>query len=177
MNLSRHPHIVRTFGFVYDRNNNPEQKNTVLLLQEYAPEGSLVELLQDRPTPPDEKILIHIFLQITEAMICLASNHVVHGDLACRNVLVFRFDANQPERNVVKITDFGLSRQSTAFKGIRRCKINVKHNSYSICGTRSTLTECNIEHLYRKIGCLFNGCVNVGSIFSGFIAMGEYRTR
>jgi serine/threonine protein kinase len=78
----------------------------------------LFELLQERRTPPGEKFLIHIFLQIIEAMIYLASNHVVHGDLACRNVLVFRFDENQPERNVMKITDFGLSRHSQLYSRI-----------------------------------------------------------
>ncbi|CAF4074176.1 unnamed protein product [Rotaria sordida] len=61
-------------------------------------------------------------------MICLASNHVVHGDLACRNVLVFRFDENQPERSVVKITDFGLSRHSQLYSrtpGAARTTLNI----------------------------------------------------
>ncbi len=127
VNLSRHPHIIRTFGFVYDR-NKPDQNNSVLLLQEYAPEGSLFELLQERTTAPDEKILIKIFLQIIEAMICLVSNHIIHGDLACRNVLVFRFDENQPERNIVKITDFGLSRHSQLYSripGASRTTLNI----------------------------------------------------
>jgi serine/threonine protein kinase len=114
VNLSRHPHIIRTFGFVYDENIR-DQDNTVLLLQEYAPKGNLYEFLRNRRTAPEEKILIEIFLQIIEAMICLADNHVVHGDLACRNILVFRFEENQPEMNVVKIVDFGLSRHSPLY--------------------------------------------------------------
>ncbi|CAF3802955.1 unnamed protein product [Rotaria magnacalcarata] len=117
VNLSRHPHIIRTFGFVYDRNNT-DQNNSALLLQEYARGGSLSDVLEDRRTSPGEKILIQIFLQIIEAMICLVSNHIVHGDLACRNVLVFRFDENQPEKNIVKITDFGLSRHSQLYSMI-----------------------------------------------------------
>lgn len=113
VDLTRHPHIVKTFGFVDDRNH--PNSNSVLLLQEYAPQGSLYELLQERRTAPDEKVLVRIFLQIIEAMIYLTSNHVVHGDLACRNVLVFRFDEIQPEKTVVKITDFGLSRHSQLY--------------------------------------------------------------
>jgi serine/threonine protein kinase len=149
VDLSRHPHIVRTFGFVHDR-NNPQQNNTILLLQEYAPAGSLFELLQDRWTPPNEQILIHIFLQIIEAMICLASNHVVHGDLACRNVLVFRFDENQAEKNVVKITDFGLSRHSQLYSltsGAARTTLNIVPVRYaapeilSSNGTSEVYTE------------------------------------
>jgi serine/threonine protein kinase len=127
VDLSRHPHIIRTFGFVYDR-NIPDQNNSILLLQEYAPEGSLFELLQERRTAPDEKILIQIFLQIIEAMICLASNQIIHGDLACRNVLVFRFNEHQPEMNIVKITDFGLSRHSQLYSrtpGAGRTTLNI----------------------------------------------------
>ncbi|CAF0782550.1 unnamed protein product [Adineta steineri] len=112
--LSRHPHIVRTFGFVGNKNMN-DDIDSIMLLQECAPEGSLYELLDERETVPDEKILIEIFLQIIDAMICLADNHVVHGDLACRNILVFRFDETDPEKIVVKVTDFGLSRHSKLY--------------------------------------------------------------
>ncbi|CAF4138465.1 unnamed protein product, partial [Adineta steineri] len=112
--LSRHPHIVRTFGFVGNKNMN-DDIDSIMLLQECAPEGSLYELLDERETVPDEKIFIEIFLQIIDAMICLADNHVVHGDLACRNILVFRFDETDPEKIVVKVTDFGLSRHSKLY--------------------------------------------------------------
>ncbi|CAF1290254.1 unnamed protein product [Adineta ricciae] len=112
--LTRHPHIVRTFGFVHDR-DSVEQNRSVLLLQEFASSGSLYELLQNEREALDEKVLIHMFLQIVEAMIYLASNNVVHGDLACRNVLVFRFDRCHLEKNIVKITDFGLSRHSALY--------------------------------------------------------------
>jgi serine/threonine protein kinase len=113
-NLTRHPHVVRTFGFVSDKKNDDEN-NSVMLVQEYATEGSLHELLQERSTTLDEKILIEMFLQIIDAMVFLAYNHVVHGDLACRNVLVFRFDETNPKNNIVKVTDFGLSRQSKLY--------------------------------------------------------------
>ncbi|CAF3848769.1 unnamed protein product, partial [Rotaria sordida] len=66
--------------------------------------------------------------KIIEAMICLVSNHIVHGDLACRNVLIFRFDENEPEKNIVKITDFGLSRHSQLYSltpGAARTTLNI----------------------------------------------------
>jgi serine/threonine protein kinase len=113
-NLSLHPHVVRTFGFVCNNNNNNDN-NSIMLLQEYASEGSLYEILQERRTVLDEKVLIEIFLQIIDAMIYLAFNNVVHGDLACRNVLVFRFDESNPKNNIVRITDFGLSRHSQLY--------------------------------------------------------------
>lgn len=112
VDLSRHPHIVRTFGIVHDKD---EDRNSIMLLQEYASEGSLYELLTERRNPLDEVILVEIFLQVIDAMIYLAYNGVVHGDLACRNVLVFRFDEQDPRNIVVKVADFGLSRYSKLY--------------------------------------------------------------
>ena len=109
--LSCHPNIVRTFGFVENRRN----QNAIFLLQEYAQEGSLYEILSERDSPMHEKILVTMFLQICQGMCYLASQHVVHGDLACRNVLVFRLDEEDPSRIVVKVTDFGLSCHSRLY--------------------------------------------------------------
>ena len=97
VDLSRHPHIVRTYGLVYEINQ----------------EANAIMLLQDQVEIPNEQILIEIFLQIIDAMIFLSFNNVVHADLACRNVLVFRFDEKNPRQIIVKVTDFGLSRHSS----------------------------------------------------------------
>jgi hypothetical protein len=84
-----------------------------MLLQEYAPEGSLFEFLTDQQELPNDKILEEMFIQIADAMVflgkmtienlfvinCLlaAHNQIVHGDLACRNVLIFRYDQFIPQ--------------------------------------------------------------------------------
>jgi tRNA A-37 threonylcarbamoyl transferase component Bud32 len=34
-------------------------------------------------------------------MICLADNGIVHGDLARKNVLVFQYQTNNPDKNLV----------------------------------------------------------------------------
>ncbi|CAF5161067.1 unnamed protein product, partial [Rotaria sp. Silwood1] len=112
VNVSRHPHIVRTFGLVHEDDGD---RNSIMLLQEYASEGSLYELLTERKKALDEKILIEIFCQVIDAMSYLSINNIVHGDLACRNVLVFRFDEKNPRNIVVKVTDFGLSRYSKIY--------------------------------------------------------------
>ena len=110
--LTRHPNIVRTFGLV-DSAETDEEATAVTLLQEYAPEGNLYEVIQDIRL--DENVFQVMFLQVIESMIFLAYNGVIHGDLACRNVLVFRLDQNEPHRNVVKLTDFGISRHSQLY--------------------------------------------------------------
>ncbi|CAF2958003.1 unnamed protein product [Rotaria sp. Silwood2] len=107
--LSYHPYIVRTYGFV------KSDPHCVMLVQEYAEKGDLGELLRENDFKPNRRVLMEIFTQIIDAMICLADNGIIHGDLACRNVLVFRFDANDPEKNLVKLTDFGLTKASDLF--------------------------------------------------------------
>jgi serine/threonine protein kinase len=84
VDLSRHPHIVRTYGFVHEKNDDDDddENNAIMLLQEHALMGSLYDLLQERKKAPNENILIEIFLQIIDAMVFLAFNHVVHADLA-----------------------------------------------------------------------------------------------
>ncbi|CAF4092513.1 unnamed protein product, partial [Rotaria sp. Silwood2] len=107
--LSCHPYIVRTFGLVQC---NP---GSIMLLQECAPHGDLSELLQENEFKPNERVLMRVFEQICDAMICLADNDIVHGDLACRNVLVFQYNATDPDETLVKLTDFGLTRGSKLY--------------------------------------------------------------
>jgi serine/threonine protein kinase len=107
--LGSHPHIVHTYGMVEN------DSNSLMLIQEYATEGDLAELLRENEFQPSQSVLLEIFLQIIDAMISLANFGIVHGDLACRNVLVFRFNPSKPEENLVKLTDFGLTRASKLY--------------------------------------------------------------
>ena len=115
--ISCHPHIVRTFGIVYDKEDNEDTSGTILL-QELASHGTLYKLLREDKIIFQERVLIRILLQVIDAMIYLSLNHIVHGDLACRNVLVFQYDQNDPKNNIVKVTDFGLSRCSQIFSSV-----------------------------------------------------------
>ncbi|CAF1478412.1 unnamed protein product, partial [Rotaria sordida] len=111
--MTRHPYIVKTYGIVDEPSD--VTSNSIMLLQEYASEGNLFEVLQEQPSVPNQNILWEMFFQISDAMTFLAHNQIVHGDLACLNVLVFRFDANESKNNLVKLTDFGLSRGSSMY--------------------------------------------------------------
>ena len=102
--FSNYTNIIKSFGRV--RNN----ANSVMILQERSPRADLSEMLQANEFKPTEKVLCAIFLQICDAMIVLVNNYVVHGDLACRNILVFKSHSTEPQKNLVKLTDFGLSR-------------------------------------------------------------------
>jgi serine/threonine protein kinase len=119
--FSRHPHILRTYGFV---DQNPSDLYSVMLLQEYASEGNLHEVLKAESYMPTESVLCEIFRQVADGMKYLAYHNVIHGDLACRNVLVFRFDASKSKYNLVKLSDFGLSKGTSMYIAL--------HNSPSV---------------------------------------------
>ncbi|UJR14419.1 hypothetical protein I4U23_001416 [Adineta vaga] len=97
---SEESHIICSFGLI---RNNPR---VTILVQECAPHGNLQVLLQKKQYEPKENVLVHIFLQIIDAMIYMANKHIVHGNLCCKNILVFQMNSSKPKENLVKITNF-----------------------------------------------------------------------
>lgn len=100
--LCRHPGLVRYLGICTE---GPEQ----FLLTELAQHGSLdvfLEQHEDTLTLPHK---FHMLAQACSAMEAISFAGLVHRDLAARNLLVFEYDAQEPRKTVVKITDFGLA--------------------------------------------------------------------
>ncbi|CAG7734954.1 unnamed protein product, partial [Allacma fusca] len=121
-----HPNILRFAGAVIER----IQSGTFLAVFEFSPFGNLHDYLTkyagNYVSPSSEEdlherippvsagselnmnlnpsVLISFCKQIATAMAYIAQKKVVHRDLAIRNILVFH-------NNVVKITDFGMSKQ------------------------------------------------------------------
>lgn len=97
-------YVPEIFGVCHER-------DMILVVQEIAAWGALKGVLKSpnlaRSVTPMHKL--YCALQITRAMAFLESEHIVHADLSCRNVLVFRLDEEEPGQSVVKVTDFGLS--------------------------------------------------------------------
>ena len=100
--LGRHPGLVSYMGTC----TNPSEQ---IILTEYAPHVSLSELLKQRSGNLTFPHRLAMMKQISSAMEAMAEVHIVHRDLASRNVLVFHFEPNNPQRTRVKISDFRLS--------------------------------------------------------------------
>lgn len=111
-----HAHIVKTYGLVRPTSDMSDRP-CLLVLQEYAKDGSLGELLYEKRFIPQTSVLIQICIQISDAMTYLAGNDIIHGDLQCRNVLVFKTDPVWPKKNLVKLIDFGLTRDGSKHSG------------------------------------------------------------
>lgn len=80
---------------------------------ERAPFGSLREYLLsiEESGPLKPVIALEIALQMCRAMQQLSTLGVIHRDLAARNVLVFSISNRSHHDVLVKVSDFGLSRQ------------------------------------------------------------------
>ncbi|CAF4952329.1 unnamed protein product [Rotaria sp. Silwood1] len=107
-----HPHIIKTYGLV-EPNGHRIHSDSILLLQEYAENGDLGTLLNTKYFIPSQYVLLEIFIQISSAMIYFSQYGIIHGDLACRNALVFQSHPHEPKKNLVKLIDFGLTRDDS----------------------------------------------------------------
>eukprot|EP00117_Sycon_ciliatum_P042015 scpid31163/ scgid1134/ Tyrosine-protein kinase PR2 len=96
--VSSHPHIIQLLGIGID---------SLMLVTELAPEGSLLSKLRQRPMPYSVMRLYLFAEQVADAMVYLERKGLVHRDLAARNVLLM-------DGETAKISDFGLSRMAAS---------------------------------------------------------------
>jgi len=74
---------------------------------EFLSEGSLEKLLQTKKDEINQSDLLSMSQQALFGMEYLESSHIIHRDLALRNLLVGR---DQEGKYIVKVADFGMSR-------------------------------------------------------------------
>ena len=107
-----HPNVVKYFQVDYD-----EHSNTVDIVMEYVPSGSMNTLLS-KYAKFSEAAIRNYTRQLLEGLCYLHSNEIIHRDLKSANLLI-------TESGCLKLTDFGCSRrfdsavdsQSQSFKG------------------------------------------------------------
>lgn len=92
-----HPNIVRLIGVC-------TQKQPIYIIMELIEGGDFLTFLRADGHRVAPKILVKMSENVASGMEYLESKKCIHRDLAARNCLV-------AEHNVVKISDFGMSRQ------------------------------------------------------------------
>ncbi|XP_040608875.1 tyrosine-protein kinase Fer isoform X2 [Mesocricetus auratus] len=92
-----HPNIVKLIGVC-------TQRQPVYIIMELVPGGDFLSFLRKRKDELKLKQLVRFSLDVASGMLYLESKNCIHRDLAARNCLV-------GENNVLKISDFGMSRQ------------------------------------------------------------------
>ena len=134
-----------------------------MLVQERAPKPDLFELLSnDDRFRPTEEVLCTIFKQICKAMIFLVKANIIHGDLACRNILVFECNSTEPEKNLVKLTDFGLAQQTTVNNSIHPSAVTipVRYTAPELLQPQTRSKCCEKSEVYSLGTLMWEACSN-----------------
>uniref|UniRef100_A0A8D3CM61 Tyrosine-protein kinase n=1 Tax=Scophthalmus maximus TaxID=52904 RepID=A0A8D3CM61_SCOMX len=92
-----HPNIVKLIGVC-------TQKQPIYIVMELIQGGDFLSFLRHESHNMNPKMLVKMTENVAAGMEYLESKKCIHRDLAARNCLV-------AEHNVVKISDFGMSRQ------------------------------------------------------------------
>ncbi|XP_034047346.1 tyrosine-protein kinase Fer [Thalassophryne amazonica] len=92
-----HPNIVKLIGIC-------TQRQPIYIVMELVPGGDFLSFLRKKKDDLKTKQLIRFAVDAAAGMAYLESKNCIHRDLAARNCLV-------GEGNVLKISDFGMSRQ------------------------------------------------------------------
>lgn len=96
-----HPNIVRLIGIAV-------QKQPIMIVMELVPGGSLLTFLRTRASNLTSRTLLAMCRDAAAGMRYLESKNCIHRDLAARNCLV-------GDDNIVKISDFGMSREEEEY--------------------------------------------------------------
>ncbi|XP_068608743.1 tyrosine-protein kinase Fer [Brachionichthys hirsutus] len=92
-----HPNIVKLIGVC-------TQRQPIYIVMELIPGGDFLSFLRKKKDELKTKQLVRFSVDAAAGMAYLESKNCIHRDLAARNCLV-------GETNVLKISDFGMSRQ------------------------------------------------------------------
>ncbi|CAM1314224.1 FES (predicted) [Pycnogonum litorale] len=96
-----HPNIVKFIGICV-------QKQPIMIVMELVPGGSLLRFLRASGPTLSQQHLLQMCIDATRGMEYLESKNCIHRDLAARNCLVGL-------NNMVKISDFGMSREEEEY--------------------------------------------------------------
>lgn len=120
-----HPNVLRYLGVF-------QQDNQKFIVTEFLAEGSLDVVISREGLHLELRDLIAIAIQAATGMAYLEKRGIIHRDLALRNLLV----AKESHKYVVKVADFGLSRNVE--QGFYQS--NDKHIPYKWTAIESILT-------------------------------------
>ena len=139
----KHQHIIHTYGFVEN------DRGSVIILQEQAPYGNLLSLLQSGQFQPTAAVLVEIFSQVIKALVEIIHQGLVHGDLRCENIYVFQMHPTDPKKNSVKLANFISTHPNDAsYTDDRRVHIPVRYCALEILRSAGHSNYSELSDVY-----------------------------
>ena len=114
-----HPNIVKLIGIAWE-------DEPVLIVMELMTGGSLLDNMRKRAAQMSKGKMLHMSTDACAGMEYLESRGCIHRDLAARNCLV-------GEKDIVKISDFGMSREESVYLAKGPRQIPLKWTAPEVC--------------------------------------------
>jgi hypothetical protein len=110
-------HLTRFFGTLQP---GPGDKR-LCLISDFAAHGSLLHFFENAEVDELDISLSHKLVMARQAgdgLLSLHQHDLVHADVAARNVLVYKFDADNHHHTLVKLSDYGLVRTKSNYTDV-----------------------------------------------------------
>ncbi|EYC36048.1 hypothetical protein Y032_0939g3126 [Ancylostoma ceylanicum] len=141
MRQYKHLNIVAFHGMVIDNDN-------VMIVMEFVSGGGLDHHLKSRNVSVADRC--SFAFDVSLGLYYLHSKRCMHRDLACRNCLI------DTQKNIVKISDFGLSKQADKYKIQAHERIPVKWQAPEVISTYVYTRECDVYSYGILVWEIFN---------------------
>ncbi|KAK6750156.1 hypothetical protein RB195_002259 [Necator americanus] len=141
MRQYKHLNIVAFYGMVIENDN-------VMIVMEFVSGGGLDHHLKNRQVSIPDRC--SFAFDVSLGLYYLHNKRCMHRDLACRNCLI------DTQKNIVKISDFGLSKQADRYQVQAYEKIAVKWQAPEVIATRMYTRECDVYSYGILVWEIFN---------------------
>ncbi|PIO62939.1 protein tyrosine kinase [Teladorsagia circumcincta] len=144
MRQYQHKNIVRFYGVVQQKS-----AGSAMIVMEYIDGGALDEhLRKNTDVPPRTRVDYGI--DVAVGLVYLHSKGCMHRDIACRNCLI------DVTKGIVKISDFGMSKQGDFYKIPGTEKLPIKWQAPEVISTRVYTAKCDVYSYGILLWEIFN---------------------
>ncbi|KAK6033120.1 protein tyrosine kinase [Ostertagia ostertagi] len=143
MRQYKHKNVVTFYGIVN------KSTDIAMIVMEMVNGGALNDYLK-KNKDISSKVKIGFAADVAHGLVYLHSKGCMHRDIACRNCLI------DVDKNVVKITDFGLSKQAESYKIPDDEPIPIRWQAPEVIATRIYTVKCDVYSYGITIWEVFN---------------------
>ncbi|KJH46879.1 protein tyrosine kinase [Dictyocaulus viviparus] len=147
MRQYKHKNIVTFYGLVH------QSGDKVMIVMELVKDGALNDYLRKKKEKKEDvadKERIGYAIDVAIGLVYLHSKGCMHRDIACRNCLI------NLKRKIVKITDFGLSKQASTYKIKDNERLPIRWQAPEVILTRIYTVKCDVYSYGILVWEIFN---------------------
>ena len=146
----KHPNIVECVdSFI--------EKCCLHIVMEYVDGGDLSQIIEKRRTPPEEKEVIRLLIQVIIAIQYIHKHKIIHRDIKPQNIFLTK-------EGVVKIGDFGISKSLDSTSALAKTCVGTPcYLAPEVWGGRAYDSKADMW----SVGCVFFELCSLKKAFEG----------